>query len=654
MLISGMPKFKARQKSDKPGAPRKGSRDFSRSNSSRDSSSRDGERSGDRARYSDKSGGRSFSRTPSSKPGFKRRDERTERRPRDGGRREREQPQSLLVHVVESETGLVRATRRDLASIDFVLPHTEKHDDGTILRVKPGRRPRFGATPVEVLEVVAPNSIGMESALALDNFGIPIEFPTEALDECEALPEQITLGDRTDLRDLPIVTIDGSDAKDFDDAVFAEVWMDSGRAMGWHLVVAIADVAHYVTPHSELDKAAAWRGNSVYFPDRVVPMLPEKLSNGLCSLRPKEDRPVLAVHLYIDKQGRLKHFNFVRALIHSAARLTYEQVQAHFDGEDAGIAKSLVTPLGHLKDAAVALIEARERRFALDLDLPETRLEISDNGTVEKIAQRARLFAHRLIEEFMITANVAAARQLAKSGEAALYRVHGVPTPEKIQTLKQILKQHALPFSGARQPQVADFARTIEKAHAHPMGELLMRSILQSQQQALYDPENIGHYGLALSHYTHFTSPIRRYADLLVHRALIATLKLGKDGAIAEKRDLERTAKQINLTERRAQKAEWEARDRFIATFYKDKVGETFEANVISVQKFGCFVRAEGVAEGLLPLRLLGEEPFNYNEVTLKLKGQKTGTMYQVGMALQVRLLSCDIITGQLTFALAD
>ncbi len=550
--------------------------------------------------------------------------------------------------VLASGTQL-RALNRQLASIPFVLSKTEQashYQNGQVLRVKAERRPPQGPTPCNVVDVIAPDTSGQESMIALENYNIPTTFPAEVMAETDALAPFTLTNEREDLRNTPLITIDGADARDFDDAVWAE-----RTERGYHIIVAIADVSAYVTPDSALDKEAEKRGNSVYFPDRVVPMLPERLSNNLCSLIPHTDRPVLAVHLYMDDQGRLRNHKFVRAVMHSHARLTYEQAEAALQGQqDEQSAPVLASTLQPLAAAVKILLKARQNRHALDLDIPESRLLLDDTGKVTGVANRKRLFVHQLIEECMVLANVAAAKTLATTSTPGLYRIHPEPGPEKLDVLKNILRQHALKFSGGQTPQAHDFARLTRMVNAHPAKDVLMRMILQTQQQAKYDAENIGHFGLALSHYSHFTSPIRRYADLIVHRALIAKLNLGAGGHQHSVKPLAKVAEHINLTERRAQQAEWEARDRMISRFYQQHVGKTYDATIISVQKFGCFVRVEDVAEGLLPVRLMQDDYYQYNEKRQSLEGQRTGHKLRPGDTIPVVLIGADEVEGKLTF----
>ncbi len=563
-----------------------------------------------------------------------------------------------VVHY-EGAHHFVRALNRELSASQFMLPKGDETPEDSVVRVTAGKRPAKGATPVALQEVLGATLAGHESLIAIDNHKIPHEFSAEMMAEAKALPafKWNAKEGREDLRKVPIVTIDGADSRDFDDAVWAEEWADApGDAHGHHIVVAIADVAHYVQPHSVLDKEGFLRGNSTYFPDRVVPMLPERLSNDLCSLVPKQDRPVLAVHLYIDSKGTLRKFKFVRAVIHSHARLTYTQVQQALNGAPDDTTSALMqSTLQPLYAAYQTLIEARKARGAFDLDLPEPYIVADDDGTIHALESRERLDSHRLIEEIMILANVAAARALGEKGRGTLYRIHPEPSDTKLETLNSVLKTHNIKFTNSG-PTGQDYQKLVNKLHGHDAAPILLKSVLQSQMQAKYDPDNIGHFGLNLSHYSHFTSPIRRFSDLIVHRALIKHLKLAGEGGLPpEDSKLQGTADHLNVTERRSQLAEWEARDRMMARFRESEVGDEFEATVISVQSFGVFVvLADGMTEGLLPMRQLGNDYYRYDEKSKKLIGRRTRKIFQVGTKLKVKLTEADPIAARLTFGLVS
>jgi ribonuclease R len=493
------------------------------------------------------------------------------------------------------------------------------------------------------------------SLMAAHSFDLPIAFAPEA--EAEAARATPIVGERReDLRDLPLVTIDGADARDFDDAVFAAPDDDPANPGGWQVAVAIADVAHYVRPGGALDREARRRGNSVYFPDRVLPMLPEALSNDLCSLRADEDRACLAVRMRFDRRGRKLGHRFVRALMRSRARLTYEQVQAAADGApDETTAPLLEGTIQPLFGAFSALLEARRRRGTLDLDLPETLVRLDDGGRPVAVDRRARLDAHRLIEEFMIAANVSAAEALEQAGWPCMYRVHDRPDPVKLEGLAQLLEQLGLARGRGDLARPRDVARLLERLREHALAPLIGNLLLRAQSQAVYSPHNIGHYGLNLGRYAHFTSPIRRYADLFVHRALIRVLGLGEGGLEPADDDGHQLGASLSRCERRAMEAERTVRDRFVALLLAERIGSAFEATVTSVQRFGLFVQlAETLAEGLLPVSALGREYFVHDPAGHALIGQESGTAFALGDRIGVELVEVDALAGQLTFRLLD
>ncbi len=484
------------------------------------------------------------------------------------------------------------------------------------------------------------------SLIAIHTHEIPVEFTADALAEAAAAGPVSALGGRVDLRAQALVTIDGASARDFDDAV----WAEADGTEGWHAIVAIADVAHYVRPASALDRAAHERGNSVYLPDRVVPMLPEELSNKLCSLEPGESRPCLAVHLWIDGDGRLARHRFVRAVIRSAARLTYDQVQAAHDGHPDDVTGPLAAPvIAPLYGAYHALRRARERRGALDLDLAEREVELDAEGRVASVGVRPRHDSHRLIEELMIAANVAAAKTLEGRRSPVMYRVHDEPAAEKVVELREFLATlgHKLPAGQRLRP--AQFNGILRAVEGRPQAPAVNIAILRSQAKATYSPRNIGHFGLGLRRYSHFTSPIRRYADLLVHRSLIRGLGLGAGGLPDRAEDgFDAVGEHLSMTERRAVAAERDALDRFIAAFMAEHVGATFPGRVSGVARFGLFVALDETgAEGLVPRRSLGTD-VAYDEARQELAGG--GRVLRLGDAVEVRLSEADVATGGLIF----
>jgi len=494
------------------------------------------------------------------------------------------------------------------------------------------------------------------SLIAIHAHGIPTEFPKEVLDEISHAGAVDPRG-RTDLRRIPLVTIDPEDARDHDDAVWAEADGDPANRGGFVTLVAIADVAHYVTPSSALDREAYKRGNSVYFPDRVVPMLPEKLSADLCSLKEGVDRPCLAVRMVFDASGRKRRHEFLRGMMRSAARLTYAQAQRAFDGKtDVPLSPIAAKALANLWAAYRALIKERAGRDPLDLDLPERRIEIGADGKVKSIAFRERLESMRLIEEFMVLANVAAAESLEKARTPLIYRIHEEPSKEKIFAFSDYLKTIGMSFAKGQVMKPSVFNRILANAKDGPHEQVMNDVVLRTQAQAVYDPNNLGHFGLNLARYAHYTSPIRRYADLIVHRALIRALKLGDGGLIdREVGRLAEIAEHISTTERRAMAAERDSTDRYVAAFMQDRVGAAFDARVTGVTRFGLFVRlAETGAEGLLPARVLGTEYFRHDERRHALVGERTGTIYGLGDILRVRLAEAAPLTGGLRFDLAE
>jgi ribonuclease R len=494
-----------------------------------------------------------------------------------------------------------------------------------------------------------PRSAGLIAILAA---GIPFAFRPEALAEAQAAEAPVP-GERVDLRDLPLVTVDGADARDFDDAVFAEP--DPESEGGWHIVVAIADVAHYVRPGSALDRDALERGNSCYFPDRVVPMLPEALSAGLCSLKPGEDRACMAVHLWIDGEGRPTRHRFLRGLMRSRARLTYDQLQAARNGApDSATAPLMQSVVDPLYGAYAVLARARDRRGTLDLDLPERRVEIDAGGRVTAVGIRPRYDSHRLIEEFMIAANVAAAETLEARRYPTLYRVHAAPERDRLVALKEALEPLGYALALGQVIRPAMFTRILERAQGRPEAPLVNESVLRAQAQAVYSPDNIGHFGLALPRYAHFTSPIRRYADLLVHRGLIAALDLGPDGTTdTELARLDDIGAQVSATERRAAQAERDAVDRYLAAWLSDRLGQVFEARIGGVARFGLFVTlAETGASGLVPISSLPDDFYEHDEAGHRLVGRRWGRVFRHGAAVRARLVEADPLTGSTLFDL--
>jgi len=526
---------------------------------------------------------------------------------------------------------------------------------GELVRFELAGPSRFGAASARITARLGnPQDQRATSLIAIHAHGIPDSFPDSVLGEAEAAGKP-DLKRREDLTHLPFVTIDPSDARDRDDAVWAEPDPDAKNKGGWVVMVAIADVASYVKPGSALDKEARSRGNSVYFPDCVVPMLPERISNDLCSLREREARPCLAVRMVFDKDGHKKDHRFLRGLIRSAAALAYAQAQSAIDGNFDDVTGPLLDPvLRPLWGAYASLTRARNERAPLDLDLPERKILLDEEGRVRGVATPARLDAHRLIEEFMIAANVAAAETLEAKRTPLIYRVHDQPSKEKLSSLSEFLGTLGLKLPKTGQMKPAHFNRILAETRASPAAELVGEVILRSQAQAEYSAGNFGHFGLNRRRYAHFTSPIRRYADLIVHRALIRALGLGEGGLTdTEIPVLETIAESISGTERRAMAAERETADRLIAAYLTDRIGARFLARVSGLTRTGLFVRlTETGADGFVPASSIGHEYFYHDETHQALIGEDTGAAFQLGDAVEVRLVEAIPSAGALRFEL--
>ncbi len=525
---------------------------------------------------------------------------------------------------------------------------------GDLVLVETTGRARVGLPQGRVVEVLGPaDGPGAISLIAIHTHGIPVDFPEGALAQAAAA-RPVSAEGRHDIRDLPLVTIDGADARDFDDAVLAEP--DPERPGGWRLVVAIADVSFYVRPGDALDQAALERGNSVYFPDRVVPMLPEALSNGWCSLVPHEDRPCMAAHLWIDAEGTLTRHKFRRGVMRSNARLTYNQVQAARDGKSDAITEPLMASvINPLYGAYAALLKNRSKRGVLELDMPERKVEVDTEGNVEAISVRQRLDSHKLIEEFMICANVAAAETLEKAKMPCLYRVHDEPAQEKLAGLREVLSSVNISFEKGGVATPKRFNRVLKLAAGTPHAEMVNFMVLRSQAQAEYAPGNLGHFGLALRRYSHFTSPIRRYADLLVHRALIDAGRLGEGGLGKSHPDLVEAGEHLSDTERRAAGAERDAVDRFTAAYLADRIGGQFSGRINGVTRFGLFITLhETGADGLVPIRTLPDDYYVHDEGRHSLRGRRTRREYQLGKSVDIRLVEASPVTGGMIFKLME
>ncbi|PZT92193.1 MAG: ribonuclease R [Citromicrobium sp.] len=529
--------------------------------------------------------------------------------------------------------------------------------EGELVLAEPmGKSPRAKVKVVEVIgDPLAPKSF---SLIAIAKHGIPHIFPQEALDEAQAVAElPLSEEKREDLRDVPIVAIDPADARDHDDAIWAE---PDGEG-GYKAIVAIADVSFYVRPGGKLDREARKRGNSVYFPDRVVPMLPEILSADTCSLVENEDRAAMACHLHISPEGKITKWRFTRAIVRLEANIAYEDAQKAMDDGSAD------DGLKNLWGAWKLLYKARQARDPLDLELPERQVRLNDEGVIEEIAVRERLDAHRVVEDFMIAANVAAAKALEEKAAPVVYRVHETPSREKLMAFKEYLASQGRSFAMGQVITPGLFNRMLKDISDPAEKALIMEAVLRSQTQAYYGPANAGHFGLALGSYAHFTSPIRRYADLLVHRALVDAYKLEQpkpqDKSIPEatglsdrdKSALSQITDAISQTERRAMEAERDTIDRYVAAWLSGRVGETFDTRITGVQGFGFFATIEQLGgDGLVPVSTLGREYFRYDEGAQELVGEDSGTTYAVGDRLKLKLAEANALTGALKFEVPD
>lgn len=557
----------------------------------------------------------------------------------------------LLLGVVEGEKGTdrrwLKAVDKRIRTSTLISDLGEAQIGDLVLAERSGRPPRVTARVSQILgDPFAPRAF---SLIAIHKHGIPDVFPDEVTAEALKVAKLKLGNDREDLRHLPIVAIDPVDARDHDDAVWAE---PDGEG-GFRALVAIADVSYYVRPGSALDKEARKRGNSCYFPDRVVPMLPENLSAGVCSLKQDEDRAALVCHLVIDATGKVTSTRFARAIIRVAANIAYEDAQAAIDGTKP---HDQLPALKNLWACWGALHKARLAREPLALDLPERRVVLSPEGKITSIAERVTLDANRLIEDFMIAANVAAAQALEKKKSPVMYRAHEEPARTKLLALKEYLETFDLKFALGQVITPATFNAIIDKLGDVDYRAQIMEQVLRSQTQAYYTPEHIGHFGLALGSYAHFTSPIRRYADVLVHRSLVRSFGLGDGGLTDDEAErMPVIGEHISQLERRAMEAERETVDRYVAAFLSERVGQVLETRITGVTTFGFFATVEGLGgDGLVPAATLGAEYFNYDEATHALIGQSTGETYTLGQRLELRLAEADPVTGALRFELPE
>jgi ribonuclease R len=557
-----------------------------------------------------------------------------------------DQPRPVLgVLVATAEGAIIEPVSRKLKE-SFMVARKDmgdaRHGELVAGITLPGM-PSLGMTYAKITERLGRlDSPRAASLIASHMHALPSVFSKAALTESEQADAPVLTKDRVDLRDIPLVTIDGEDARDFDDAVFAEQEKD-----GFHLVVAIADVAFYVAEDSALDQAAFERGNSVYFPDRVIPMLPERLSNGLCSLNPDEDRYCVAVHIWIDSEGNVKRYKFVRGLMKSRYRFTYNDLQAVYDTKSSHpLRESIIEPL---YAAYKALASERDRRGALDLNLPEYKIIFDGSGNVSTIAPRVRLEAHRLIEAYMIAANVAAGDMLIKKRAPGIFRVHETPAEERLEELRQMLKLsgYTLQKGGIR---AAHFNRVLKASEGKPEQLLIHTAVLRTQMQAYYSPENLGHFGLGLQKYCHFTSPIRRYSDLVTHRALIEAMG-GEQTSKHVRTRLPDIALHISEMERKAMMAERDASDRYKVSYMTQHIGNTFPGAINGINEYGLFVTLSDTGvTGFVPVRNLQGDFFMFDKRHACFRGKRTRQVFSIGQPMMIRVQEANAITGSLIF----
>ncbi|OOZ13584.1 ribonuclease R [Solemya velum gill symbiont] len=561
--------------------------------------------------------------------------------------------------AIEGGVGFVRPDNKRMTQ-EIIVPGTELNgaEKGDIVVVELIVQPSRRTQPVgKIVEVLGEHlASGMETDIAIRSHEIPVEWPAEVQQAIaklsEKVPEKAKKG-RVDLRKLPLVTIDGEDARDYDDAVYCEA-----TPKGWKLIVAIADVSHYVKPGNSLDKEASSRGTSVYFPGRVVPMLPEILSNGLCSLNPKVDRLCMCCEMLISREGKLLRSRFYEGVMHSHARLTYDKVAAMLVDRDKKLIKEYAEILPHLEElyALYHVLQAsRRERGAIDFETVETRI-IFDEGKIADIVAVTRNDAHKIIEECMLSANVAAARLLQRKKIPAHFRVHEGPSAEKLIDLRQFLGEMGLSLPGGAKPTAGDYAKLLNQVRERPDAQLIQTVLLRSLSQAVYTTDNLGHFGLSYDAYTHFTSPIRRYPDLLVHRALKHAVNGGKASDFHySKGELQSFAEHCSTTERRADEASRDALDTLKCEYMLDKVGEKFDGIITSVTSFGLFVMLDGIyVDGLVHITALDKDYFHFDPVAHRLSGERTGKSYRLGDPLRIQVAAVNVDERKIDFVLHD
>jgi ribonuclease R len=576
--------------------------------------------------------------------------------------------EGAIVEVLERNTQYVAGRLHQENGISFVDPDSKSivqeimippgsengAKAGQYVVVKIVSQPSLRRQPIgEIVEVLGDQlTPGLEVELAVRAHNLPFQFPALVLSETSGLPDQVVLDKnekRRDLRDLHFVTIDGEDARDFDDAVYCEPLKNGG----WRAYVAIADVAHYVTPNSELDKEAQLRGNSVYFPARVIPMLPEKLSNDLCSLRPHCDRLVMVCEMELNSDGIVKKYAIDNGVIHSKARLTYTTVAAILEGKEKAD-EVLHTHLNHLHQLFQKLYCQRQLRGAIEFDTTETQIQFGAGGKIDRIVPRYRNVAHRIIEELMLLANETTSKHLEKSGIATLYRVHDLPDPERLQSLRDFLKTFSLRLGGGDAPTPLDYSKLLDRVVKRPEAHLIQTVMLRSMKQAIYSPDSRGHFGLSYESYCHFTSPIRRYPDLLVHRALKHLINKRKTTAFHY--DVEHMSvigEHCSMTERRADRASRDATDWLKCDYMKDKEGQTFDGFISDVTGFGIFVELKDIfVQGLVHVTALKNDYYQFESVNHLLRGRASNRTYRLGDAVRVQVARVDVDQRKIDFIL--
>ena len=588
------------------------------------------------------------------------------------GKDRRGRLEGAVVEILERSTKSVVGRLYSESGVGFVVPDNKRltHDviipsdrlggaeQGQIVVAEITDQPTKRTQPIgRVAEVLGEHmAAGMETDISIRAHDLPVNWPADVEQAITAFGEEVpeaAKADRTDLRELPLVTIDGADARDFDDAVYCE-----RKPKGWKLLVCIADVSAYVTPDSALDKEGFERGNSVYFPDRVIPMLPEVLSNGLCSLNPKVDRLCMACELYVSLDGKVTRTRFFEAVMRSHARLTYEQVATLLDDSDGALSEQYAEVLPHLHELYAlyqVLLEARAARGAIDFDTVETKFVIDEAGRIASIEPTVRNDAHRIIEECMLAANVAAARLFQRKKMPALYRIHETPKEEKLSDLREFLAELGLNLPGGNKPTAKDYGTLLDAVRGRPDFHLIQTVLLRSMQQAMYSSDNVGHFGLAYDAYTHFTSPIRRYPDLIVHRTIKHILAGGTAADLDySKPELQQVGEHCSGTERRADEATRDVEHWLKCEFMRDKLGEEFDGTITSVQGFGLFVELDGVyVDGLVHITALDNDYYHFDPVGHRLTGERTGQVYRLGDRLRVKVAAVNLEDRKIDFVLA-